>query len=345
MPLQILHLAGSPTDEFFAELSRLYASDCLAATNDPGRFESFIAYVSPDGRWRFPPSLDRAAIEATPSLSQIDVVDELRDLGIDVMVPQMFCLAGMTVYRRLFELLGIPYVGNRAEVMAVGADKSRARSIVAAAGVDVPEGEILRHGDVPTLGVPAVVKPVNSDNSVGVSLVRDPADFPSAIELALQHCDRVLVERYIELGREVRCGVLVEDGQLRCLPLEEYAVDTERKPIRDRADKLIRDDRGQLVLNAKTAERAWIVSADDPINAPVWEAARRCHDALGCRDYSLFDFRIDPAGRPWFLEAGLYCSFAEQSVISVMAKAAGIDLPELFDTAVRQALRRQPTDT
>jgi D-alanine-D-alanine ligase len=57
-------------------------------------------------------------------------------------------------------------------------------------------------------------------------------------------------------------------------------------------------------------------------------------------DYSLFDFRIDPGGQPWFLEAGLYCSFARKSVISVMAAAAGLSLPELFQLAVRESTSR-----
>ena len=76
------------------------------------------------------------------------------------------------------------------------------------------------------------------------------------------------------------------------------------------------------------------MDVDDPVTAPVWEAARAAHVALGCRDYSLFDFRIDPAGRPWFLEAGLYCSYARQSVIPTMAAAAGIELADLFGEAV-----------
>jgi len=54
----------------------------------------------------------------------------------------------------------------------------------------------------------------------------------------------------------------------------------------------------------------------------------------------LFDFRIDPGGQPWFLEAGLYCSFAQKSVISVMASAAGIPLRELFQTAIRESTAR-----
>jgi D-alanine-D-alanine ligase len=174
-----------------------------------------------------------------------------------------------------------------------------------------------------------VVKPVDADNSLGVTLVRDPAAYASALPAALLHSSRALVEEYVPLGREVRCGVVVRAGELVCLPLEEYAVDTATKPVRDHDDK-IRTGTDGLALVAKDAAHAWTVGPDDPVTAPVWEAARRCHVALGCRHYSLFDFRVDPGGRPVFLEASLYCSFATQSVIPVMARAAGISLPELL---------------
>jgi D-alanine-D-alanine ligase len=136
----------------------------------------------------------------------------------------------------------------------------------------------------------------------------------------------------------VRCGVIEEHGVLRCLPLEEYAVDPVAKPIRDQADKLRRDPGGQLSLVAKTPDRAWIVDGDDPLCPAVWEAAERSYRALGCRHYGLFDFRIDPAGEPWFLEAGLYCSFAPSSVIATMAAAAGIGVRELLAGTVASAL-------
>ena len=45
---------------------------------------------------------------------------------VDVMVPQMFCLPGMTSYRALFDQLDIPYVGNPPDVMALAAHKARA---------------------------------------------------------------------------------------------------------------------------------------------------------------------------------------------------------------------------
>ena len=330
MTLRVLHMAGSAVSDFMADLSRLYALDCLDATADPTRYEFHIAYVTPDLLWRFPTGLDPAAIAAARPMSVADAVTHLSALDIDVVVPQMFCLPGMTAYRALFDVLDIPYVGNTPDVMALGADKAKAKAVVAAAGVRVPTGEVLRRGDRPTLAPPVVVKPVDGDNSLGVTLVRQVADYEAALDSAFAHTDRVLVESFVELGREVRCGILVRDGQLVCLPLEEYRVDRDTKPIRNHDDKISRDSGGDLNLVAKDLTKAWIVDPGDPVTQRVWDAASTCHLALGCRDYSLFDFRIDPSGQPWFLEAGLYCSFAEKSVVVMMAKAAGISLVELF---------------
>lgn len=340
MVLKVLHLTGSPTSTFFCDLSRLYASDCLATIKDPALYEPLIAYVTPDGCWRFPPDLSDAALAATPPLSVDQALTRVQAERIDVMVPQMFCTAGMTHYRALFHILDIPYVGNTPEAMSLSVDKTRARAVAAAAGIAVPAGEVLRRGDRPTLAPPVVVKPVDTDNSVGVVLVRRPEEFSEALETAFGHSDRVLVEVYVALGREVRCGVLVQDGQLTVLPLEEYDVGPGR-PVRTEQDKIRRDADGALALAAKDGVKAWVVDPADPLTERVGQVALACHEALGCRDYSLFDLRIDPDGQPWFLEAGLYCSFARQSVVTVMAQAAGISAPALFGAAIRGALARQ----
>lgn len=334
--VRVLHLVGSAVDDFHADLSRLYAGACLDALADPDRYDVHLAYVSPDGSWRFPNDLSAAALSAAVPLPISTAIERLRTLRVDVVVPQMFCLPGMTNYRRLLRALRLPYIGNPPEVMAIAADKATAREIVAEAGIAVPAGQVVRGGERPTLPLPVVVKPVCADNSVGVSLVRAASQLDGAIDLALGHGRSALVESYVELGREVRCGIIVRDSELVCLPLEEYAVDSTIKPIRSREDKLRRTDGGELRLVAKDAGHAWIVPTDDPITDAVWEVARRCHWALGCRHYSLFDFRIDPDGNPWFLEAGPYCSFAPGSVIAVMAAAAGMDLADLFADQLRE---------
>jgi D-alanine-D-alanine ligase len=344
MALRVLHLVGSAVSEFLDDLSRLYARDCLETVGDAHRYAPVIAHVAPDRRWRFPVDLSDAAIAAAPACDAPAALARISELGIELVVPQMFCLPGMTEYRALFDVLKIPYLGNRPEVMAIGAHKARAKAIVAAAGVAVARGELVGVGELPVLAPPAVVKPVDGDNSLGMTLVCDRADYPAAVADACAHGSAALVEQYVELGREVRCGVLEQGGELSVLPLEEYAVDPGAKPVRDGADKLRRADGGGLALVAKDTSRAWIVDPADPICEAVAAAARRAHRALGCRHYSLFDFRIDRVGRPVFLEASLYCSFAHQSVISTMARAAGIATDDLFRIVVSEALdpRRHP---
>lgn len=337
MALRVLHLVGSAVSEFYCDLSRLYAQDCLESTANPVLYEFYIAYITPDRQWRFPTDLSREAIASSSPLSFAEAVKTLTALKIDVMVPQMFCVPGMTYYRALFDLLDIPYLGNTPDVMALAVNKAKAKAVVAAEGVSVPQGELLRPGKHPSINLPAVIKPVDADNSLGVVLVRNHSDYDTALKTAFAYADEVLVETFIELGREVRCGIVVQDGQLVCLPLEEYSMDKAHKPIRNYDDKINQNKNGDLNLVAKDSTKAWIVDPSDPITARVWDAAKKCHIALGCRHYSLFDFRIDPSGQPWFLEAGLYCSFAQKSVISMMAKASGIPLEKLFQTAVTMA--------
>lgn len=336
--LRVLHLVGSAVSEFYCDLSRLYAGDCLENTANPAHYEFHIAYITPDLQWRFPTSLSLESIAAAKPLSISEAIPALLNLQIDVMVPQMFCVPGMTQYRALFELLKIPYVGNTSDLMALVADKAKTKAVVAAAGVIVPQGEVLRAGDRPSIDFPLVIKPMNGDNSIGVTLVTDPQDYETALQTALTHSDEVLVETFIPLGREVRCGVIVRDGQLICLPLEEYALDSDTRPIRSYADKLKQNDDGNLDFAAKDATKSWVIDINDSITAQVWEMARKSHIALGCRHYSLFDFRIDPQGNPYFLEAGLYCSFAESSVLSAMTKASGISLETFFQSMVKDAM-------
>ncbi len=345
--LRVLHLVGSAVSEFYCDLSRLYAQNCLENTADPARYEFHIAYISPMGemsapsneerQWRFPTSLNAEAIAAAHPLTLAEALLRLSELQIDVMVPQMFCIPGMTQYRSLFDLLGIPYVGNTADLMAVVADKAKTKAIVAAAGVAVPAGEVILAGHFPSIDFPLVIKPMNADNSLGVTLVKNAANYDLAVQKALTYGEQVLVETFIELGREVRCGIIVQAGELVCLPLEEYALNPDDRPIRSYDDKLKQNNDDKLDFAAKSSEKSWIVDPIDPLTARVWAIAKKCHIALGCRHYSLFDFRIDPQGQPWFLEAGLYCSFAETSVLSAMAKASGISLDQFFQSILQES--------
>lgn len=183
---------------------------------------------------------------------------------------------------------------------------------------------------------------------MGITLVESEDKLADALTAAFEFDDEVLCEQYIPLGRELRVGVLQQaDGTLRFLPAIDYHLPAE-KPIRLSADKIGVDENG-VPANFTAASRTCPAILDSKLAAELEFGAKAAHTALGCRDFSLYDVRVDPAGKPFFLEASCYCSFAPRSVIVMMA--AALDDPTvahlpLFESLLqRAALRKQrPAD-
>jgi D-alanine-D-alanine ligase len=337
MTLSILTLVGASTTPELAELSELYARGAVDALDADYHFTTL--HLSPDGAWRLIEGLSAETLRLATPMSFAEVVCELANRRFDIGLPQMFCHHGMTAGRALFELLDLPFIGNAPVAMGLTADKAMARAVVSAAGVRVPQGVRVQPGETPgdLPPLPVIVKPVASDNSDGVSLVREASQLKAALQTAFAEGGDALIETFIPPGRELRCAVIEREGRLQGLPPEEYPVNTER-PVRTKADKLGQDDDGALALMAKTQDAAWIIAADDPVIPELHAASLAAYRALGCRHYGLFDFRVDDQGQAWFLEAGLYCSFSPQSVVIAMAEAAGITLAELFEGFVADEL-------
>jgi D-alanine-D-alanine ligase len=118
----------------------------------------------------------------------------------------------------LFELIGLPYVGNGVLASALGMDKHFTKTVLQAAGVPVAPWVTLhpsdRTGDhafllrrVAALGYPVFVKPARAGSSVGVSKVESPEGLERALDIAFAEDSRVLVERMVH-GRELEIGLL-----------------------------------------------------------------------------------------------------------------------------------------
>ncbi|WP_157500876.1 ATP-grasp domain-containing protein [Lewinella sp. 4G2] len=323
-----LQVMGSPTLEFFYELSLLYASSVV----QPVGFELLFLIVYPSGKWSLSDSP-----EPQPEPQDLSVV--LQSLPqIDLVVPHLFCPAGLTAYRSLFgDVLGYPMVGSGSEVLTVAQNKHLTRLIANDRGVRVAPGLLIdlrsntrAEKNWSALGFPLIVKPNQSDNSDGLTLVRNPTEMEAALRLAGQYDDEVIVEKYIP-GREIRGAVIELDGTLRVLPFIEYLVNDEH-PIRLAEDKLRTDEDGHVAgQSAKENVPAVCPAAvDDALTEQLGTMMLTMHRALGCRDYSLYDFRVDQStGVPYLLEAGLFWSFGEKSMISTMLEAADLELREV----------------
>lgn len=333
----VLHLVGSATSAFYHDLSLVYATEALLPSSMAHRF----AVVLPSGQWQHGPSLDRlsAPMAVDRAIGELGATGP--DGAIDLVVPYLFDQLGMTSYRSLFEdVLRVPVVGSRAEVTALATDKALTKQILASAGVPVPRSYSAdEYGDIT---YPVIVKPNREDNSRGLTLVERPADLGAAIDEAAAFDAGVLVEAYIP-GREIRVAV-VDTGRERYVPaMIEYGV-TLQNPIRELDHKLDIGNDGNPQAQSTGDDVPTICPATvaPALRNELASQAETAHDALGCRDYSLFDFRVDPEGRPWLLEAGLFWTFGRPSMISKMITADGRNTEAVATAVWRQAMARRP---
>merc|ERR1719313_2750987 len=336
----VLHLCGSMGSEYYEGVSMIYGSECFKAVTQQGTYKHQLCFVHLDGSWSFPEDTSEEGKAAAVRMSFPQAMGKIAELKPHAVVPHMFCLPGLTDFRALFDTMGLPIVGNPADVMALSEDKWKTKAVVAASGVKVPHAEVLRNGEMPTLKPPFLLKPCSEANSQGVSLVRPGDDVQKALDLAFSFDHEVLCEEYVALGRELRvAGLEMQDGSLKVLPCIEYFL-TDKEPIRTAQQKLTTNDRGVPTTFAPV-NRKCPADIDEVLMGKLQDMVERSHKALGCRDYSLYDVRVDPNGEPYFIEACLYCSFAPKSVIVAMGASLGLEQKTIYEMLVDRTIDRK----
>lgn len=123
------------------------------------------------------------------------------------------CVQGM------LELLQIPYTGSSVLSSALCMDKLKSKELFRLHNVPTPPYYEIEgadgHVDVEethgSFGFPVIVKPRREGSSVGVARANNLAELARGAELALEHDDSLLVERFIS-GKEIAVGIL--DGRV-----------------------------------------------------------------------------------------------------------------------------------
>jgi D-alanine-D-alanine ligase len=224
----------------------------------------------------------------------------------------------------LLDLAGLAYTGSNHIASAAAMDKDLSKRLFRSVGVPTPDwlmapaasDEVGR-----SLGWPAIVKPNKQGSTVGLSVVREAAELQDAVDRALRFDDEVMIERFIP-GREFTVGIL--DGL--ALPVGEII------PPGDVFDYESKYQTG----GAREVFPA-VIAAEE--SALLQEFARRVHRVLKLGAYSRTDFRRDPAGEFWCLEANSLPGMTATSLLPQAAKTAGIGFPELLDRICRGALK------
>ncbi|HLU24524.1 MAG TPA: D-alanine--D-alanine ligase [Longimicrobiales bacterium] len=223
----------------------------------------------------------------------------------------------------MLDLVGIPYTGSGHLASAIAMDKEVAKRLFRDAGIPTPDWIMAPapvEDVIERLGLPVVVKPSKQGSTVGLTVVKRPEDYDAAVELAFRYDDEVMIERFIP-GREVTVGIL--DG--KALPVGEII------PKHEIFDYECKYQQGM-------AEE--IFPADLPADAAaeVQRIALAAHGVLKLGGYSRIDFRMDPDGGFWCLEANTLPGMTANSLLPKAARAAGIEFPELCDRICRLAV-------
>ena len=223
----------------------------------------------------------------------------------------------------VLDLAGLAYTGSNHIASATAMDKDLSKRLFRAAAVPTADwlmAPVIAHDVTDTLGWPVVVKPNKQGSTVGLSIVREAAALGDAVELAGRYDNEVMVEKFIP-GRELTVGIL--DGEP--LPVGEIITPGE---IFDYQAKY------------QTGGAREVFPADLPAaaTADVQELAVRAHNALKLGMYSRIDFRMDPEGRFWCLEANSLPGMTANSLLPQAARVAGIEFPKLVERICRAAL-------
>jgi D-alanine-D-alanine ligase len=249
------------------------------------------------------------------------------------------------------EFYGIPYSGSDPFTLALCLDKARTKEILRAH--DVPTADWwLVHSvseitkiESRTTGYPLFAKPVHEGSSKGITernFVAAPDQLaPVVRELLERYQQPVLVETFLP-GAEFTCGVLGNGAEARVLPLVGMnfgALPAGALPIYGFEAKWLWDRPERPLAIFECPARV-----DDARRAEIEDVVLRTFTALGCRDWSRIDVRLDAAGRANVVEVnplpGILPDAADNSCLPKAARAAGLDYDALIGACLQAAASR-----
>jgi D-alanine-D-alanine ligase len=175
------------------------------------------------------------------------------------------------------------------------------------------------------LGLPLWVKPSRLGSSVGITRVADLEQLDAAVERALRHDPRVIVEA-AAAGREVECSVLGNREPQASPPGEVVA-------HADWYDFAAKYTEGGMELRVPAPLEA-------AATARVQELAVAVFELAGCSGLARCDFFVGPGGEVLVNEINTMPGFTETSVYAKLWEAGGISYPDLCDRLVELALER-----
>jgi len=296
-------------------------------------------------------------LEATPEFPERLRAERAR--GLDIVFNMAEGLRGVNRESHvpaICEFHGVPYSGSDPFTLSLCLDKARTKEVLAYHGVETAPFFVVRdRSDIEALrsargraqlSFPLFVKPVHEGSSKGIT-ERNYCETVEELErqvafLLDTYRQPVLVEAFLP-GREFTCAVLGNGARARVLPIVGInfgALPAGALPVYGFEAKWVWDRPDNPLEMFECPARV-----DDELRRAVEDVTLRAYRALGCRDWSRVDVRLDAEGVPHVVEVnplpGILPDPADNSCFPKAARAAGIGYDTLIQTVIVLAAERQ----
>mgnify|MGYP004707951491 CR=1 FL=1 len=302
---------------------------------------TFLVHADDPARIALRPSGTALALRPGAGHAQLQPVDASTALDqIDVVLPIVHGPLGEDgALQGLLRMANLPFVGSPVLGSAAAMDKDVAKRLLRDAGLPVAPWVCIRRHEaasvdvqalIAQLGLPLFVKPANQGSSVGVSKVKQAGEFAEALQLALRHDHKVLVESAV-VGREIECAVLGNDlpqasvcGEV-VVHDEFYAYDT----------KYINPDGADVVVPA---------AIDGDAQARIQHIALQAYQVLECAGMARVDVFLTADGQIVISEINTLPGFTRISMYPKLWGASGLGYTALITRLIELALERHAAD-
>jgi D-alanine-D-alanine ligase len=245
----------------------------------------------------------------------------------------------------ILDTLQIPYTGSNPFTLGLCIDKIRVKKLLSYHKIPTPEWDYVYslEDDVrDDLRYPLIVKPANTDNSIGItndSVVRNQQELRRQLEKVLKEIGRpALIEEYID-GDEYDVPIIGTDvDDLRILPLS-----------RSMFDELPPDIWHIYPFESKYTENSVydkIMVQRPPKNIGkkletlLGEIALDTYNILDCHDYGRVEIRVDKNNNPYVLELNPNPSLDNGGFFTDSAQMIGMDYGDFLEEIIRLAINR-----
>ena len=215
----------------------------------------------------------------------------------------------------------IKYTGSGAFASSLCMDKAASKEIAKRNGIETPDWQLIQKATQKVkISLPFVVKPNDQGSTVGLSIVKNDKLIKPAIDLAFQHGNKVIIEKFIS-GRELTMPIINEDA---------YPI-VEINPKNNHYDYECKYTPGM-------SEYSCPANLEQSLVEKIESNTIELFQKFDCSVYARADYILDKSGVPYFLEMNTLPGMTSTSLVPKSAYARGQSFQKLIRYLIELSL-------